>query len=90
MKKYFNWLRESNRPKHIVVGFLIGLFFGLNCAFVAGTTAEVKDWLWNGAKGGKLGWLNGNGFDYLDLYATMIGGLLGSAIRYVIMYFIWK
>ena len=85
MKKYFNWLRESNRPKHIVVGFLIGLFFGLNCAFVAGTTAEVKV-----GKGGQLGWLNGNGFDYLDLYATMIGGLIGSAIRYVIMYFIWK
>ena len=32
-------------PKHIIVGFLIGLAFGITGAFVAATTAEVKDWL---------------------------------------------
>lgn len=90
MKKYLNWMRESNRPKHIIVGFLIGLAFGLNCAFVAATTAEMKDWLWNGAKRGWLGWLEGNGFDWLDFAATMIGGVIGALLRLLIMYLIWK
>lgn len=90
MKRYFKWLLESNRPKHLIVGFLIGLAFGWSCAFVAATTAEVKDWLWNGAKGGCLGWLAGNGFDWLDLIATMIGGFAGAMIRLLIMYLIWK
>lgn len=90
MKRYFKWLHESDRHKHLIVGFLIGLAFGMNCAFVAGITAEVKDWLWNGAKGGRLGWLKGNGFDWLDLTATMIGGFAGAMIRLLIMYLIWK
>ena len=29
MTRYFKWLTESNRPKHIIVGFLIGLAFGI-------------------------------------------------------------
>ena len=90
MKRYFKWLLESYRPKHLIVGILIGLAFGLNCVFVAATTAEVKDWLWNGAKGGRLGWLAGNGFDWLDFSATMIGGFVGALIRLLIMYLIWK
>lgn len=84
MKKYFKWLLESNRPKHILVGFLIGLAFGLDCAFVAAVSAEAKDWLWNGARGGKFGWVVGNGFDWLDLAATVIGGSLGALLRFII------
>lgn len=90
MEKYFKWLRESNRPKHIMVGFLIGLAFGFNGAFVAAASAETKDWLWNGARGGQLGWMKGNGFDWLDFAATMLGGIVGALIRLLIMYLIWK
>lgn len=90
MEKYFKWLRESNRPKHIIVGFLIGLAFGFDGAFVAAASAETKDWLWNGARGGKLGWLKGNSFDWLDFAATMLGGTIGALIRLLIMYMIWK
>lgn len=90
MEKYFKWLRESNRPKHIIVGFLIGLAFGFDGAFVAAASAETKDWLWNGARGGKLGWLKGNDFDWLDFAATILGGIIGALIRLLIMYLIWK
>lgn len=90
MKKYFKWLLESNRPKHIIVGFLIGLAFGFDGAFVAAASAETKDWLCNGARGGKLGWLKGNGFDWLDFATTMLGGIVGALIRLLTMYLIWK
>lgn len=83
MTRYFKWLTESNRLKHLYVGFLLGLVFGLVGAFIAAATAEVKDWLWNGQKGGILGWMKGNGFDWLDFAATMIGGAIGFAIQQV-------
>lgn len=91
MKKYFKWLLESNRPKHILVGFLIGVTLGITAAFSAAASAEMKDWLWNGKKGGAFGWIKGNGFDWLDFIATMIGGLIGFSIRYFIKvyFFCW-
>ncbi len=84
MKRYFSWITKSNRPQHILVGLLIGLVFGITGAFVAACTAEVKDWLCNGKKGGTFGWIKGNGFDWLDLAATMIGGAIGCLPRYLI------
>ncbi len=86
MKKYFKWLLESNRPKHMLVGFLIGLFLGISAAFAAAASAEMKDWLWNGKRGGSFGWLKGNGFDWLDFAATMIGGIVGFSIRLMILF----
>lgn len=84
MKKYFKWLLESNRPKHILVGFLIGMIFGVSAAFAAAASAEMKDWLWNGKRGGAFGWIRGNGFDWLDFVATMIGGLVGFGVHQLI------
>ncbi|GAY31079.1 hypothetical protein [Prevotella sp. MGM2] len=86
MKKYFKWLTESNRPKHILVGFFIGLTLGVVAAFVAATSAEMKDWLWNGKRGGTFGWIKGNGFDWLDFIATMIGGIAGALFRYLVLW----
>lgn len=43
MKKYFKWLLESNRPKHVLVGFLIGITLGISAVFAAAATAEIKD-----------------------------------------------
>lgn len=84
----FKWLLESNRPKHIVVVFAIGLVLGLPAAFAAAATAEFKDWMWTGEKGGIFGWLKGNGFDWLDFLASMIGGVLGWLLRELISYII--
>lgn len=85
MKKYFKWLTESNRPKHIGVGFFIGLTLGVVAAFTAAASAEMKDWLWNGKRGGTFGWVKGNGFDWLDFIATMIGGIAGALFRYLVL-----
>lgn len=84
MKKYFKWLLESNRPKHILVGFIIGVILGISAAFAAAASAEVKDWLWGGKRGGAFGWIKGNGFDWLDLAATMIGGVVGGLLHYLV------
>lgn len=84
MKRYFQWVLESNRPKHIAVGFLLGFILGMEAVFVASATAEIKDWMWNGKKGGTLGWLSGNGFDWLDFIATMMGGIVGFGLNRII------
>lgn len=85
MKKYFKWLTESNRPKHILVGFFIGLTLGVVAAFTAAFSAEMKDRLWNGKRGGTFGWIKGNGFDWLDFIATIIGGITGALFRYLVL-----
>lgn len=53
MKKIITWLKSSNRGRHIVGGFLIGL--GADdtyCALYAGAgvagALELKDKLWGG------------------------------------------
>lgn len=82
MKKYFHWLVESNRLWHVFIVLLVGLILGIEGAIAASATAEFKDWLWNGHKGGIFGWVKGNGFDWLDFAASMIGGGVGSLLRY--------
>lgn len=81
----FHWLLESNRPMHIIVLLLIGLCLDIEAVFAASATAEFKDWLWNGQKGGAFGWLKGNGFDWLDFLASMIGGFLGCLIKFLLL-----
>ena len=57
------WLKESNRQKHLLYAIPIGLVFTilavLGCAF--GMEFKDKEY--------------GNKFDWLDIAATMIGGL---------------
>ena len=64
-----SWIKESNRPKHLLYAIPIGLVFTilavLGCAF----GMEFKDKQW----GGK--------FDWLDIAATEIGGLIGQALQ---------
>ena len=75
---------ESNRTKHLAVGFIIGFTFGYNAAIAAGAAAEFKDWTYSGYKGGKFGFMYGNGFDWLDLAATALGGLAGHITSSII------
>lgn len=68
-----SWIRESNRPKHLLYAIPIGLVFTilavLGCAF----GMEFKDKQY------------GNKFDWLDIAATMIGGLIGQILQVLII-----
>ena len=72
--KLFNWLKESNRYKHLIGGILIGL--GANsvyCAAYAGigvaSALELKDKL----HGGKWDWID---------WALTVGGVaIGYGLR---------
>lgn len=67
------WLKESNHQKHLLYAIPIGLVFTilavLGCAF----GMEFKDKQY----GGK--------FDWLDIAATMIGGLVGQILQVLII-----
>jgi len=74
MNKILEWLKESNRWKHLVGGFLIGLFADSDyCAAYAGVgvaaTLELKDKLW----GGKWDWLDFS----LTVGGVIVGRLIG-------------
>ena len=67
------WLKESNRPKHLLYAIPIGLIFTilavLGCAF----GMEFKDKQY------------GNKFDWLDIAATIIGGTIGQLLQIIII-----
>lgn len=68
-----SWIKESNRPKHLLYAIPIGLVFTilavLGCAF----GMEFKDKQHVGE------------FDWLDIAATMIGGAIGQLIQIVLI-----
>ena len=68
-----NWLKESNRIKHLIYAIRIGLIFTilavLGCAF----GMEFKDWQYKGK------------FDWLDIAATMIGGAIGQILQIILI-----
>lgn len=72
-KKSMSWIKESNRPKHLLYAIPAGAL--LTILFVAGLAAgmEFKDKQW----GGK--------WDWLDITATLIGGLIGQAIQILVL-----
>ena len=67
------WLKENNRPKHLLYAIPIGLIFTilavLGCAF----GMEFKDKQY------------GNKFDWLDIVATIIGGTRGQLLQIIII-----
>ena len=67
------WLKESNRPKHLLYAIPIGLVFTilavLGCAF--GMEFKDKEY--------------GDKFDWLDIAATMIGGAIGQLLQIIII-----
>ena len=66
-----SWLKESNRTKHLLyaipIGFILTILTVIGCAF----GMEFKDKQY----GGK--------FDWLDIAATMIGGLIGQSLQII-------
>lgn len=74
MNKIISWIKQSNRYKHLIGGFVIGLLSlcptsGLYATFLVALALEYKDKLW----GGK--------FDWLDALTTMIGGIAGTFLN---------
>lgn len=63
------WLKESNRMKHFAYAIPCG-FVGTEL-FVLGLAVgmEFKDKQWGGA------------FDWLDIAATLLGGLVGQTLQ---------
>ena len=71
------WLNDSNRPMHVKYGIPTALFGTI--VFTAGVAVgmEYKDWK------------NGGKFDWLDIVATMIGGLIGQILQLCIIFIIY-
>lgn len=63
------WILESNREKHLLYAIPAGLLLTILFALGLAVGMEFKD----KQCGGK--------FDWLDLLATCIGGLIGQAIQ---------
>ena len=79
----WNWLQESNRWKHLVGGFLIGMFSfsWYTCIYavvIAASSLEMKDILY------------GNEFDIEDWLTTIFGGVLGYSIYLIIKYLLFE
>lgn len=72
------WLIESNRWKHLIGGAILGLLLTFLCALGCGGGMEFKDKQWGGQ------------WDWLDLLATCIGGLIGQSLQLLIIYLIIK
>ena len=84
-KKIFGWLGESNRLKHLICGFVIGLSCGLDAGLVAGLAVEYKDWAYQGYSKGLNPFQKGSGWDWLDVAATSLGAVLGSLVRFLVI-----
>lgn len=67
------WLLESNRWKHLVGGFVLGLFLTFFCAMGCGGGMEFKDRQW----GGK--------WDWIDFGCTVFGGLIGQGLQVLVI-----
>jgi hypothetical protein len=77
MKRIWQWLKDSNRLKHLVGGVAVGL--GANdwyCAEYVGIgvagSLEFKDYQWGGKP------------DLIDFTLTFVGVNIGYTIRYFV------
>lgn len=68
------WMHESNRMKHFVCAIPIGFVFTILCALGVASGMEFKDLQWGGS------------WDWLDWWATILGGLVGQVLQIAIIY----
>lgn len=68
------WMFESNRPKHFIGGFISALIGTILFTTGLAIGMEFKDKMY------------GNKFDWLDLLATEIGGLIGQLLQLGLLY----
>lgn len=67
------WLTESNRTKHFFYAIPIGLALTILCVIGVASGMEYKDKAY------------GNKWDWLDWFATILGGMVGQVIQVVIL-----
>ena len=82
MKKIIDWLKDSHRWLHLLLGLLIGFgAMSVYCAAYAGigvaVTSELKDKLWGGL------------WDWVDFILTIFGVAIGYAIHGLILGFVF-
>lgn len=73
MKKIINWFKESNRWKHLLGGFIVGLcalswFTGLYAGVMVGAALEFKDTMYD------------NKWDWIDFSLTVAGSIIGGTL----------
>lgn len=68
-----NWMNESNRNLHFLYAIPVGLVGTVFAAFWIALGMEYKDKL------------NGGKFDWLDIAATVMGGIVGQLLQIIII-----
>lgn len=68
-----NWLKESNRLKHLLYAIPIGLILTILAVIGCAFGMEFKDYQY------------GNKFDWLDILATLIGGVIGQVLQVLLL-----
>ena len=61
-----SWLKESNRLEHLRYGYITACFLSVLFTIGCAVGMEFKDWKYGG------------NFDFLDIAATALGGILGQ------------
>lgn len=77
MKKIIDWLKASNRWKHLCGGFVLGVFLTVLCALGCAGGMEYKDVAYH-----KNDWKY---FDWIDFALTVAGGVVGQAVQLAIV-----
>lgn len=70
------WLSESNRDKHFIYGLYAAVVLTVLFTFGLAIGMEFKDRQY------------GNKFDWLDVAATVLGGLIGQVIQVLLIWLI--
>ena len=78
MNKIVSWMKGSNRWKHLLGGFVVGLLFSFPAALGCAGAMEYKDWQW----GGRV--------EAADFLLTAGGGLMGGALRLAVVLILLK
>lgn len=72
------WILESNRQKHFLYAIPCALLFTILFVFGLALGMEFKDKSY------------GNKWDWFDLLATVLGGMIGQILQFLIILIIWN
>ena len=74
MKRLIDWLKKSNRWKHLLLAGPVGTVFTVLAVLGCASGMEFKDIQW----GGRWSWA--------DWCCTMVGGIIGQALQVLFIY----
>ena len=73
LEKLKNAFLKSNRWKHFIFAIPIGLVFSILCVLGIASGMEYKDYTY------------GNKWDWIDWIYTILGGLIGQLLQFLII-----